>query len=215
MSMDSQPETHTPSPKNIRTWLFNPFHYIAGGRALVIGVLVIVAAGLLGALGNSHFDGVLDFHTGAEAPLWMFICEGIVDWLAAGALLLLGGKLVSTSRVRLLDVFGTQALARSPTLITAAFALLPGYRRFAAHLAARYLGTAPAAEVSVADGVVFAVAVIVLLIMVVWMVALIYRAYSVSCNVTGGKAVGVFIAALILAEALSKLVINLLLPRFM
>jgi hypothetical protein len=39
--------------------------------------------------------------------------------------------------------------------------------------------------------------------MLVWMVALMYRAYSVSCNTKGGKAIGSFIAALIIAEILS------------
>ena len=50
----------------------------------------------------------------------------------------------------------------------------------------------------------FAVAALVAILMIVWMVVLMYRAYSLSCNVSGGKAIGVFIAALILAEAISK-----------
>jgi hypothetical protein len=39
------------------------------------------------------------------------------------------------------------------------------------------------------------------------MIALMYRAYSVSCNVAGKKAVLVFIPLLILGEVISKLVL--------
>jgi hypothetical protein len=38
-----------------------------------------------------------------------------------------------------------------------------------------------------------------------WMVALMYKSFSVSCNVKGGKAIGTFVAGLIIAEILSKL----------
>jgi hypothetical protein len=36
------------------------------------------------------------------------------------------------------------------------------------------------------------------------MVVLMYRGFAVSCNVSGGKAIGAFVVALILAEILSK-----------
>ena len=208
--MDLHSARSTTPRRSIWTWLFNPFHYVAGGRALAIGVGVVLAAGFLGSLSNSHFDGVLDFHTGRPAPLWVFLCQGLVDWLSLAGLLFLGGKLISQSRVRVLDVFGTQALARFPTAVTAALSLLPGYRRYTAHLAAQYLRGLPDVETGSLDAVAFALVVLVGLVMIIWMVALMYRAYAVSCNVRGGKAIGVFIAALIVGEAVSKVIIGLL-----
>jgi hypothetical protein len=41
------------------------------------------------------------------------------------------------------------------------------------------------------------------------MVALMYKAFSVSCNVKGGKAIGTFIGGLLLAEIISKICIVL------
>jgi hypothetical protein len=193
--------------RNIRTWLFNPFHYIAGAKALAIGVAVILTAGFIGSLSNSHFDGVLDFHTGVAAPLWVFVSEGLINWVVMGGLLLLGGKIISRSRLRALDVFGTQAMARFPTLITALAALLPGYQRFGAHLVAQYTRTLQDVQTNPADLIMFAITAFVALLMIVWMVALMYRAYSVSCNVKGGRAIGVFIAALILGEIISKVAV--------
>ena len=205
--MGAYPESKTGRERKIRTWLFNPFHYIAGAKGLAIGVAVTLAAGFIGSLSNSHFDGVLDFHTGAPAPLWVFMSEGLLDWVVMGALLFLGGKIISRSRLRALDVFGTQALARFPTLVTALAALLPGYQRYAGHLASQYIKTMQDVQTNPADPIMFAITVLVAIIMTVWMVALMYRAYSVSCNVRGNKAIGVFIAALILGEIISKVLV--------
>jgi len=201
------PRTGQTRRRGIWVWLFNPFHYVAGGTALLVGVAVILAAGVIASLSNAHFDGVLDLHVDRPVPLWVFLLEGVIDWIALGALVLVGAKMISRSRVRTLDVLGTQALARTPTLVTALIALLPGFQRFLAHLTAQYLPGAPDVQTQPMDVLVFAVAVLAIILMTIWMVALMYRAFSVSCNVTGGKAVAVFIAALILAEALSKVAV--------
>jgi len=79
IKMEPLPETDAVAAKSIRTWLFNPFHYVAGWTALLVGLALVLAASFIGSLSNSHFDGVLDFHTGMPAPLWVFMCEGLID----------------------------------------------------------------------------------------------------------------------------------------
>jgi hypothetical protein len=198
-----------------RTWLFNPFHYLAGGYALALGVACILAASLIGAWSRSHFDGVLDFHTGASAPWCIFPSEGIVDWLMLSVLLTVAGKLVSRTHIRVVDIFGTQALARAPMLLTAVAALLPGFGRFTSALNQAVLsGGLSKLHFGAADAAAFGFALLVALTMLVWMVALMYRAYAVSCNVKGGRAVISFIAALLLAEAASKFALYALFGAF-
>jgi hypothetical protein len=85
----------------LRTWLFNPFHFVAGGAALLAGLAVILGTGLVASLSRSHFDGVLDFHIGAEARLWLFVLEGPIDWLALAIPLWICGLLISKSLSRL------------------------------------------------------------------------------------------------------------------
>jgi uncharacterized protein (DUF697 family) len=60
------------------------------------------------------------------------------------------------------------------------------------------------------DAIYFFAATLLMLPLLVWMIVLMYKAYSVSCNVRGPKAILSFIAALILAEILSKLAIHAL-----
>jgi hypothetical protein len=195
-----------PQKKSV-TVLFNPFYYIAGAPALGLGLAAILLAGLVGSLGNTHFDGVLDTHSGASAPLWFFLSEGIIDWLCMGVVLWLCGKMISQSAFRALDLLGTQALARWPTLLIALLTLPPAFQRFTKELLA--LLTHGNSQLNIFDLVVFAAIVIAMIPLVCWMVALMYRAFSVSCNVTGGKAIGAFIAAIIIAEILSKLCLYL------
>ena len=191
--------------RNLWIWLFNPFHYIAGGAALAAGLVVIVAAGLLGSLSHSHFDGVLDFHTGMPAPLWLHLVEGPIDWLALCVPLWVGGVLISKSKARLLDLFGTQALARFPYLILAAVALLPGYRNYTSFIAAQFAGKEAVVEPAKGDVVVFGLVILVMLLMAIWMVVLMYRSFAISYNVRGGQAIAVFIGAVLVGEVVSKL----------
>ena len=191
----------------LNEWLFSPFKYVAGVRALVIGLVAIVLAGYVGARSNSHFDGTLDFHTGAAFPLRVVLLEGIVDWLALAVVLFLVGRAVSRTAFRGVDLFGTQAMARWPTAFIAVAALLPGYQRMALTIAQQLMSPGAAPHYAVADMAAFVVVMLVTLAAMVWMVTLMYRSYSLCCNVRGVKGAWTFVIGLLAAETVSKLVI--------
>lgn len=196
-------------PKNkVITWLFNPFHYLAGGTALGFGFLIIIVSGLIAYLTNSHFDGVLDFHSGMKTPIWFNLSEVLFDWIILGLCLLILGRCISKTRFRFIDVFGTQALARFPTLFMALITLLPGYQSLLDKLMVATPMNAVAIITENIGGLMILTAIgLVVLVMVIWMVVLMYRAFAISCNVTGKKAIIGFIITLIIAEILSKVVI--------
>ncbi len=189
------------------TLLFNPFVYIAGAKALGLGLAAILVAGLIGAVGHTHFDGVLDVHSGAQAPLWVFLAEGMIDWLCLAVVLLIIGMIISKTAFRTIDVLGTQALARWPTVFISLVTLPAGFQRFSNYLVEQLLKPGGNAAFNAADAVVFGVAVLVMIVFTCWFVVLMYKAYSVSCNLRGGKAIGTFIGGLILAEILSKVAV--------
>jgi hypothetical protein len=196
---------------NLSQWLFNPFRYVAGFQALLMGLVIILISGLIGSFSNTHFDGVLDVHTGAAKPLWFFLAEGLIDWMCMTVPLIIFGFIVSRSSFRIIDVIGTQALARWPYLI-AALAMLPNAnRRVLEYIMSKVTQAAPAVTINPADEFIFGFAMILLLLTVIWMVTLMYRAYAVSCNIKGARAVVTFIVSVILAEALSVLFIRVLL----
>jgi len=190
--------------KKPTTLLFNPFVYIPGIKALSLGVLMILLAGFIGSLSRTHFDGVLDSHTGARAPLWFFLSEGFTDWLCMAVVLLIIGKIISGTSFRVIDVLGTQALARWPAVIIGLVALPKGYERFGRYLVEHFRTPEAKLEFNLTDAGIFLTVLIATIMVTCWIVFLMYKSFSVSCNVKGGKTVLTFIAALILAEILSK-----------
>lgn len=187
------------------TLLINPFVYLAGGRALLLGLAVIALAALAAFFSHAHFDGVLDTHVGAAAPLWLFFAEGLVDWLCLAAAIFIAGKIISRTAFRFVDVLGTQALARWPTVFISLLVLPGAFHRFSTELPHQLTQLQSGKfELNVADAAVFGIVVLLLIPLTCWTVALMYQSFRVCCNVKGGKAIGAFVVALIAAEILSK-----------
>jgi len=187
------PQTRTTSAWHL--WLFNPFHFLAGGQALAWGLACIALTAWLGGIFDFRFTGVISFQHTAPAPLWHAIAQGFMAWAIPSALLYIGGRLISRSRVRPIDVFGTQALARAPWLLIALIAVSPPFRDLTASLVAQGIS-----HLSIAQLALLSAVGIVLILLLVWIVLLMYRAFAVSCNVAGGRAIAVFIAAIALGE---------------
>jgi hypothetical protein len=197
--------------KSLTQWLFNPFRYVAGVAALVTGLAAVLLSGLLGSVTTVHFDGVLDIHVGARGPVWAFLSEGVIAWACLSATLVVAGAVFHRCRFRPIDVMGTQALARWPGLLAPLILLVrpvrEGFNRGAAALLEKATGAAPAAGASATDCLLFGLVALLMLVVVVWMVALMYRGYAVSCNARGARAIVTFIAGVVAAEVLSKVVL--------
>lgn len=203
---------------SITTALFNPFHHLAGGLALALGLAILLLTAVVGFFGTAHVDGVLDFHAGRPAPLSLFLIEGAVAWLALAVPLYVAGRLLSRSRrLRAIDVFGTQALARAPYLLAALFTLLPPVQSMLAKLREAVLlgGARPPINTVLGSGefTVFVAMSVLSALLMAWMIVLMYRAYATSCNIEGTRAVVSFVLALVVGEVLSKVALSLVLGR--
>ena len=201
--MENSPSTHQAMQQEmtIGRWMFNPFVRIAGPRSLVFGLAGIVAAGLAAAGAGIRFDGLLDVHAGNEVALWMPVVEGLVNWAVFTLLLMVVALLFSKSAVRLIDVAGTQAMARMPLCLVAAICNLPLIQDAFDGVAAVLLG-------GELDGTTLTGLVAVILVTlagVVWMVALMWKAFSISCNMRGGRAIALFILAVLIGEVVTVL----------
>jgi hypothetical protein len=192
--------------------LFHPFLRIAGATSLALGLAAIVLTALIGAGQGLHFDGVLDTHVGKSGPWWLFVTEGLIDWLSLAVLMLFAGRIISKTAFRGIDLLGTQALVRWPTVLTALACLAPGFHRFSDVLTKSIIGLKPGQVPQLPhagpDAVVFGLVTLFMLACTVWMVALMWRSFSHCCNLRGGKAVGIFVITLLLAELLSKVLIG-------
>ena len=190
-----------PREMSVARWLFNPFVRIGGEQALAIGLGAIVVSGLVAAAGGVHFDGLLDFHPGFSVSWWVPVVEGLVNWSVISVLFVLVSLLVAPRTVRLVDIAGTQALARVPLLL-AALACVPapvrdGNRELVtAAVEGRMSMSTPTAAILVAGLLAGACGI--------WMIWLMWKAFAVSCNQRGARAVAIFVVAVIAGELATK-----------
>jgi hypothetical protein len=199
----------------IDIWLFNPFTYIAGWQSLLSGVAAILIAGYLGSLSNTHFYSVVKTTTLNPASLWIFMSEGFIDWLSLGIVLLVFGKIISNTQFRTLDLLGTQAMARWPTIITALVYLPNAIGRFNLYISIKLLNPTGETPINFADAAAYFSTILVIILATCWFVALAYRSYTISCNVKGRKAILTFLAGTVIAEILSRIAIYLIFPKVM
>jgi len=201
-------ESDVKKNRTISQWIFNPFYYVAGMKAMAIGVVIIMITGCFAFLKNCRFDALLNFYIRPlKSPLWICISEGLISWLLLSILLLIAGKIISKSRVRIIDVFGTQALARFPYLFIALAIMIPGIIPAFIRFNNNILSGQGASHLFSPDLIAFASLLIIILATLIWMVALMYRAFVVSCNIAGRKAVIAFIICLIIGQIISTIVI--------
>ena len=168
--------------------IFNPFTKIAGSKALLIGLGFIIATTIIGYYSNVHFDGALDAHSGKPSSLSIHALQHLIAWGSVVLIFSLAGLILSRSKFRFIDIAGTIALARAPMLLVA------------------LLGFAPALQNAKPGEISNSVLIITLVMIfpIIWMITLMYNAFTTSINAKGTKAIIGFIVGLILAEVLSK-----------
>ena len=169
-------------------WLINPFERIAGWQALFIGIVVMALTAIIGKINGIAFDGVLYVRAGMSFDFTVSFAKQAIDFLVLFLTMWIAGVCFSKSRLRAVDVAGTMALARIPMLLFLVICFLP---------------IVPASLYDISRIIIF---LLICIPFMIWMVALMYNAYSISCHLKGTRAVVSFIGALFVAEIVSRLV---------
>lgn len=184
-------------------WLFNPFVRIAGWASLAAGLAGIVAAGLLAAAAGIRFDGLLDLHFVGNVPTYLPIVEGLINWMSIVAVSALIARLFGGGgNVRLLDVAGTLALARAPLVLAASIGTVPWIRDAYDEALSAWTSVQ---LLSITLGML--VGVLAILACFAWTIALMWKAFSITGNMKGGRGAAFYIAALAAGELISKILV--------
>lgn len=174
---------------------FNPFEEIAGAKALFYGFIVMLITGLTGYFSSTHFPDMISIKYIPEyLPLSYYFVQQVVIWFIPSLIFYVFALIGSSSSVRVIDVFGTMALARFPYVIAAVLGFSGSMKRFGDYLIALLMEHDTTATISTFDIVIAIVLIFLMLLLTVWLVALMYNAFRISSNIKGGKAVGLFIA---------------------
>ena len=180
----------------MKKWLYNPFAYIAGSQALVVGSIIMIVTLFCAYYGNMHFNGAIDAHFGSPQPFVTFFLEQLIAWGSPVVVFYILAFFQSRSNFRFIDIAGTIAIARAPMLLVAIIALL----------SKSHMQTLNHNEI---DGIVIAIGLL-MLFPLIWMITLMYNAFTVSFNLKGTRAIVGFIGGLVFAEIISLLLNQLL-----
>ena len=182
---------------SIKKLLFNPFEYIAGTKALIIGSFVILVGSALNYFANRPFTDIIDW------GLLRTILESVAGWILFSLLLFIIGLIFSKSKIRFVDVLGTQALARIPNFVVILVTFIPIFKNFVKFLIWKTLGKGEAIEMTTL-GIVFSLFIyIIVFAALIWSLVLMFNAFKVSTNLKGEKSVWLFVAAIIFSIVVS------------
>jgi hypothetical protein len=189
--------------------LFNPFGEIAGSKALFYGLLAMMLTGFTGYFSHTNFPDVLSIKVIPEhMPLGYFFVQQLVIWLIPSLIFYGFAFWGSLSSVRVVDVFGTMALARFPYIFAAPLGFPGSIKRFGDYIMTLVMERDMTATISTFDITMAIILMFVMILLTVWLVALMYNAFRVSSNLKGGKAVGMFIAGLFIS-IISTMFVNI------
>lgn len=197
----------------ITSWLFTPFKYIAGLKALIIGLIVMLILSLLGYFSNTNFDGALDIHYGCldtTTPYIIHMIYQLVGWLSLTVVFYITARIITKSTVRLIDIASTMALSKAPLILAALVGFIPSFHICLGDLDSQNI--VAITDLLKNNIIMLSVLGIITIILSIWSILLMYNAYSVSANVKGIAGIASFIIALIIAEILSLVTLYLIIP---
>lgn len=189
---------------SLKKWLTNPFRRIAGWRAFVIGLIIMIPTVWIGAVNNIYFSGAFDAKVGATLPIGSAFLMQLIGLASLVAVFYLVGKLFARG-TRFQDILGTITLSRAPYLLIVFVLLFMPGRDAVSTIEGGVM------EVDITpfmDNIVpIAIMTLITTVIIVWHFMLLFNAFSVSTGLAGAKRGWLFALSAVLAEVLSLAVI--------
>ena len=194
--------------------LLNPFKFIAGIKSLIAGILIILTTAFIGYLSHTHFPDLISVKICPAFPLSYYIFQSLANWLVFSIILYIGTLIFSASSVRLIDIIGTQALARTPYLIVSWIGFSNSLTLFSKYMLWKGLHYGNPVNLSIGDAITAVSMMILSLLTLIWMVTLMFSAFRVSANLKGTKSIILFIVVFIISMILTSMISMHLLTIF-
>ncbi len=194
--------------------IFNPFKYVAGAKALILGILIILITAYIGFLSNTHFPDLISVKLWSDFPVLYYVLQGLSNWLIFSTILYLCAIIFSTSSIRAIDIFGTQALARFPYLIAAFIGFSDSIIKFGKYTLWKYFKIGEQISLSTSSAVIAVSILFLVLLLTIWLVVLMYNAFKVSSNLKGTKSVVLFVIVFIVTVIVTSYATKYLITYF-
>ena len=186
--------------------LFNPFVQIAGVKSLLIGFLFLLLSSTLAAFFNTRFDGILDAHYTNNQIFYLSYLDNLINISVITIIFYAFGSILTKGKARFIDIIGTSTLSRFPLFIIPLFNI-NNKSGLIGEKIIHSITKPDAIQLTQFEWIYLIVSGIISLSLIIWFIALQFKAYKISTNLKGAKLIVSFILGLIIAEILSKIII--------
>lgn len=202
----------------MKTILLNPFKKYSDQTLLLIGIAMVLVGSFAGFYFQARYDGVLDLHFVENIQWQEPLLDNLINIFSLSLLLFAGGKYLN-GKTRLIDILNTVLIAQIPfylmTLTNINGFMLKSSKKLLAVLMPQDSGIPVLAPQEIMPIINDSLGFIILssvtgILVLVWFIILLYNGFKIASNAKGTKAIVLFIAAILIAEVLSKLLIYLL-----
>ncbi len=200
----------TENRKKIFNLIFDPFGILSLKQSLYYGIAIIFISGLLNSISNTHFDGILDIHTGKPAPLLIFILEGFINLIVVSVVFFTLIKISLTTHVSFFEIFSQQSFARWPFILISFLSLSQFYQDIIRLIYQKYIELDKSVIISSNDFNLFLIILLIMMIISIWSLILMYNSFRRACDKGGIKVILLFITGIIISEILSKFIFLIL-----
>lgn len=171
-------------------YLYNPFTQIAGFKSFIIGIFGLLVTTCLSFNTGTHFYGLLNIDFAKDSDYWVYLMENLSNWFFLSIFLHISGLILSKSKIRTIDTFGTTLLSRIPLALAPLIRTIPLFQSFVIRSWEMYF------------------IIGLYLVSLIWTIILLFNAFKISCNLRNERLIVSFIISLILSEVCTKLVLK-------
>jgi hypothetical protein len=186
--------------------LFNPFIQIAGAKSVIIGLLFVILSATLAAFFNTRFDGVLDAHYTKDQSFYISYLDNLINIGVVTFVFYGFGAILTKGRTRFVDILGTTMLSRFPLFIITLFNI-QNQSGIIGEKIIQSITKPNAIQLTKFEWIYLITSGIISLLLIIWFIVLLFKAYKISTNLKGANLIVSFILGIIIAEILSKIII--------
>ncbi|MBN1116925.1 MAG: hypothetical protein JXA77_06965 [Bacteroidales bacterium] len=190
--------------------IFNPFEKIAGTKSLFFGLAAVLVTGTIGYFSKTHFDGILNIHSGMQLAWYVHVAAPILSVAVIAIWFWLFVVIFGKQNVRVIDVVGTQFFAFIPLVPASVLGFFEVTVVVAEALQKFGANPAGALDIAASQMLVFVVLMIILMLLTVWSAIWIYKGYKVAANLPNHIHIPVYITGIIVGMIVPKLLIPLI-----
>lgn len=185
--------------------LFKPFEKYSEHTLLLVGILSTIIGSFAAFAFNLRFDGVIDIHMSTSNSFFQALLDNLINIFCLVLFLFASAKFIN-KKTRLVDILTATMVARIP------FYLLPilnvnGMISTASEELIQLSQDNLISQISFSSLLPIIIFGIFTIVFLVWYISLLFNGYKTASNAKGNIPVLLFIASLLFAEILSKLLV--------